>query len=469
MHFGFYMSTSLTAPVTFNGQSQFAASLQQVITRAVGIASLPLDSDEAALNTLNSRQSALQGLDSDFSNLESSISAIQNALSNNSLSSSVSDGSVVSANVASTANPGTYSILVNDLGAYSTALSNAGATPVSDPSQQGVTTSTTLTLNVNGTPTTITPASSSLDDLANAINTQAGGQVQATIVNVGSSGSPDYRLSLTSAKLGSLSIDLTDSSGASLIAESDPGSLASYQVGGLSTPLSSDSRTITLAPGLTVNLLGQSVTGQPAVITVSNSPTALASAFSSFANSYNQAVSDLAQYHGQNGGALEGDSIISTLTNVLQQLSNYSNGSPDNALANFGITVNETGQLTVNTAAFVNAANGNFAGLAATLGGSSTAGFLQAATNALSSVEDPQTGTIKTEESTIQNEITSQNTAITNEQAKISLLQTNLTQQIVQADAAISALESQLSYVNGLFYSITGNNNNPNASSSSAG
>ena len=89
-------------------------------------------------------------------------------------------------------------------------------------------------------------------------------------------------------------------------------------------------------------------------------------------------------------------------------------------------------------------------------------GFLQAATNALNSVNDLTTGSIQVEENTGRDQITSQNAKIADEQAKIALLQSNLTAQIVKADAAISALESQLSYVNGLFYSITGNNNNPN-------
>src|SRR5580658_11207006 len=105
------MSTSAaTAASTFNGQSQFASSLQQVITRAVGIASLPLDSDQATLTTLTGQQTALQGLDTDFTNLESSVASIQTALSSNSLSTSVSD-STVSANLGSGAAAGTYSIL----------------------------------------------------------------------------------------------------------------------------------------------------------------------------------------------------------------------------------------------------------------------------------------------------------------------------------------------------------------------
>ena len=444
------MSTNLTTPITFTGQSKFADSLQQVIQRAVGIASLPLASDQATLTSLNARQSALQGLGNDFSSLQGSIGLIETALQSNSLATSVSDGSVVQATLGADATPGTYSIHVDSLGAYSTALSQAVS--ISDPS---------LTLTVDGAPLTITPASNSLSDLASAINTQSNGLVQAAVVNVGPNGAPDYRLSLTAAKLGAVAIDLSDSSG-SLIAESHAGSAATYEVQGSATQLSSDSRTVTLAPGLTVNLLGASSSSAFTTIPVKNDASSLTSAFSVFAQAYNQAAGGLAQNHGQSGGALEGDSLIRTLNGVLQQLAGYSNGTPETSLANFGISIDTNGQLSVNTAAFTAAASANFAGLASTLGGSTTGGFLQAATNALNSVNDLTTGSIQVEENTAQDQITSQNGKIANEQAKIALLQSNLTAQIVKADAAISALESQLSYVNGLFYSITGNNNNPN-------
>jgi flagellar hook-associated protein 2 len=461
------MSTSATtAAPTFNGQSQFAASLQQVITRSVGIASLPLDSDQATLTTLTTQQTDLSDMDTDFANIQSSVAAIQTALTSGSLNTTVSDPSVVTATLGAGASAGTYSIEVDDLGAYSSALSNPGSTAVTDPTSQGISSSTSLTLNVNGTLTPITAASSSLDDLATAINTQGTGQVEATVVNVGSTASPDYRLSLTAANLGPLSIDLTDSTGTSVIAQSNPGSLASYEVAGQTTSLTSDSPIITLAPGLTVNLTGLNTPGQFTTVTVGNDPAALASAFSTFAQNYNQAVTDLNQYHGKNGGSLEGDSIISTLTNVLQQLSSYSNGSPDSSLANFGITVDDTGVLSVDSTAFTAAANANFAGLTATLGGTSTGGFLEAATNLLNGVEDPTAGSLKIEENTVTSEVAAQNTVITNEQAKIASIQASITAQMVTADAAIAALESQVSYVNGLFYSITGNNNNPNAAAS---
>jgi flagellar hook-associated protein 2 len=455
------MSTSpIPSPVTvaaptFTGTSKFASGLQQVLSRAVGIASLPLNSLEAGLTTLNDRQNALQNLDLTFSSLQQSVNSLQDAATNGLLSTSLSNGSVVTASVAPGASAGTYSIEVTNPGAYSTALSVAGTSPVTNPSTQGIASALPLTLSIGSTTTTITPASSSLSDLANAINTQAASQAHATVVNVGSSASPDYRLSLTAASLGSDAINLTDSNGAGLISNSSAGALASYTVDG-TDPIESNSRSITLSPGLTVNIIGQSAAGQQTTITVKNDPSQLTSAFSSFAQAYNSAVNAVQQEHGQNGGPLQGDSLLQSLSGVLSQLGTYSNGSPDGALANFGITVDQTGRLSVDSAAFTSAANANFSTLLATLGNPDSGGFLKTATGLLSGIEAPSTGTLPSEESAVASRITAQQTKITDEQASLTQLQTNLTAQISKADAALAQLESQVSYVTGLFASFTG-------------
>ena len=70
--------------------------------------------------------------------------------------------------------------------------------------------------------------------LVTAINTQAGTQVNATMVNVGSSTSPDYRLSMQGTQLGDLPIQLNDGS-MNLETQQVQGGLASYQVNGSST------------------------------------------------------------------------------------------------------------------------------------------------------------------------------------------------------------------------------------------
>ena len=449
---------SLTAPPAFAGVSKFASSLQQVLTRAVGIASLPLNIDQAELTKLNTAQSDIQGLDTAFTTLQQSIGSIQSKVTSGLLTASLSDSSTVTATVSAGAAAGTYNISVGSLGSFSTALSNAGASPVTNPATQGISSSATFNLIIGAQPAiTITPSSTNLQDLAAAINSQSNGQVQATLVNVGSNGSSDYRLSLQARNLSTDAIDLTDASSLDLIQTSTPGAPASYQVGG-SPPIPSNSRTVTLSPGLTVNLVGQSAAGKSTAITVANDPAGLASAFSSFAGSYNAAVDVISQYHGQGAGALEGSSLLQTLSGVLTQLGNFNNGSPASALANFGITLDQVGHLSVDTTAFTTAANANFPTLLSTLGGATTGGFLQAATNLLSSIEDRATGAIKTEEASIASQITNQQTIISTEQARVNLLQTNLTHQIALADSALAQLESQVSYVTGLFASFTGAN-----------
>ncbi len=151
--------------------------------------------------------------------------------------------------------------------------------------------------------------------------------------------------------------------------------------------------------------------------------------------------------------------MVQTLTNVLNQLGTYSNGSPASALANFGITLDQNGQISVDTTAFTTAANANFSTLLSTLGDGTTSGFLQTATNLLNGVEDPTTGALKTEETSFANQVATQQTTVANEQATVNQLQTNLTQQISKADSTIAELESQVSYVTGLFAQYTGANN----------
>lgn len=451
-------AASLTAPPTFTGVSNFASSLQQVLTRSEGIAALPLDADEATVTSLQTTQSDLQGLDTVFTNLQQAVTSLQDTISSNLLSASTSDDSTVTASVGAGATAGTYSISVSNLGAYSTALSDAGSPPVTDPTSQGISSSTSYTLSLGSTLIPITAASSDLQDLDTAINSQVGGQVQATLVNVGSTSSPDYRLSLQSGTLTTDVIGLTDSSGHDLISTRTPGAPAAYSVDNSPT-ISSDSPTVTLSPGLTVNLIGQSASGASTTITVSDSASNLASAFSSFAGSYNAAVDALSQYHGQGGGALEGDSLLQTLTTALDQMGNYSDGSPTGALANYGITLDQTGQLDVDTSTFTTAANANFPALLNILGNTSTGGFLETSQNLMNSIEDPTTGALKVEESSVAGEITTAQQNVANEQATVNQIQTSLTQQISQADSAIAELESQVSYVTGLFAQYTGATN----------
>lgn len=438
-------TSSITAP-TFTGSSTYSSDFQQVLTRAVNIASLPVQQMQSNVTDLTGQQTALTQLESTFQSLDTALAAIGTA-SAGSVSASVSNPTVASASATSSALPGTYSIQVDGLGSYSTAMSIAGSPVVADPTTQNISSATSFTLTVNNTPTTITPANGSLEALANAINISSAG-VEATIVNLGSTASPDYRLVVTSNNLAPDSIQLSAGSSTLLSTTSaDEGSPATYKVNGGTTDVSSNSRQVTLSPGLTVTLLDNS--SQPDTITVSTDYTSLESALSNFATAYNAAVTAVGQQEGQNAGALSGQSLVYTLQDMLQSMSQYSSGSGSVATLNdLGLSVDETGQMSFDASTFSAL---NPADVAQFLGSATTGGFMQAATNAMTSVDDETSGDIETEYAGLQDQINNQNQMITDAQARITQMETNLESELTQADAAIATLQEQKTYYQELF------------------
>jgi flagellar hook-associated protein 2 len=173
------MSTAASS-ITFNGSSTFSSSFQQVLQRAVSIASLPMQEVQGEVTTLQGQQSDLSSMQATFSSLQNSLQDVASAITGN-VSASSSDSSVVSAAAQSNTLPGTYSIQVSSIGSSTTTISNAGSTPVTDPSSGSVSSSLNYTLTVNGTPTTLTLTSNSLDSLATAINDSGAGRIPARI------------------------------------------------------------------------------------------------------------------------------------------------------------------------------------------------------------------------------------------------------------------------------------------------
>ena len=305
--------SSSPAPITFNGSSTYSSAFQQVITRAVAIASLPLQSLQQSVSDFTSQQSALTSMGANFNALQTAIQALGSAAGGSPIAQ-VSDSSALTATASAGALSGTYTIQVDNPGSSTTTLSQNGLTLVTDPSSQDISAASTLTLTLNGVSTTIDNSGGSLDSLASSINS-AGAGVQATIVNVGSASSPDYRLAVTSNNLGADSIQL--SAGAQpLLNTLAPGVDAQYKVNGSTTDTQTTSRQVALSPGLTVNLVAQSAS--PVTITVSQDFSGVQSAITNVVSAYNAAYDALGQDRGQNGGALTGDPLVLTLSNILQ-------------------------------------------------------------------------------------------------------------------------------------------------------
>ena len=181
------LATSLAAPQTSGtGTSSFASDLEASVSRALEIASLPMQALQADQSTISGKTSELSTLGNLFDSLQTSLQAIGSGTGSSALQAAVGDQSVLSASVTGNALPGTYTVQVLNAGSSSSAISNS-ATAVTDPSTEDISGSSSFTLTVGTSTYTIT--ADNLNDLAAAINS-SGAAVQAVVVNLGSPTSP---------------------------------------------------------------------------------------------------------------------------------------------------------------------------------------------------------------------------------------------------------------------------------------
>ncbi|HWC95813.1 MAG TPA: flagellar filament capping protein FliD [Candidatus Sulfopaludibacter sp.] len=552
------MSSSTSA--IFTGSSQFSNDFQQVITRAVSIASLPMQQMQTTVAALQSQSSEMTTLKTDFTALQTAVNNLQSALGLGSYSAASSATTVASVALSGSPSAGTYSLEVDGLGSYARAMTNDGLATVADPAKTSISDSASFTLVVGADAYSITPASNTLQSLVDAINGQSDAGVQATIVDVGSSSAHDYRLSLQTTKYGELPLQLASDSGQTLLATSmsndglsqvaDPNSenvsdasqftltvgastytitpdtgtlsgladainqftdagvqatvvnagtddapdyrlslqgaslsgqtiqLASvdgsypgqallstsngepvtYRVNGKpDTAISSDTRTITISPGVQAKLLTVGTTD----LTVSRNTDAVSSALSALATAYNTAQTEINKNRGSGTGALQGQSVLTELTNALHALSNYSSGSNGiSSLTSLGVKFDATYAMTFDSSVFQTATSGQMAQLTSFLGSSTTGGFLQAATNALNTLTDSTSGVFATGVASLQDQITHDNNTISDQQDRITQLQDNLNAKMAAADAAIASMEQQYTYLSDMFAQMRVNSQN---------
>jgi flagellar hook-associated protein 2 len=565
------MSTSSTTPtssVIFNGSSRYSSDFQAIITRSVAIASMPISQLNTQHDALTAEQKDMQTLDTKFTALQTAIGTLNDAIVSGSLGATLSDDSTLTASVGTGALEGNYSVEVTDLGAYTTTLSaTPGPCKVTTPSTQSLSSLATpaFVLKVGTTNYTITPATNTLNGLADAINATTAANVQASVVNAGTAGAPDYRLSLQSTQLGNFGIQLTDGSislaaeqvrgnatdtytatqspapGPNLVADPDKqnithlakptfsltvgsnsytlapvsntltslvdsinantdagvhatlvdvgstsspdyrlslqsatlgdvaiqlndgsadlqneqvrGSLATYKVNGVAEEAESNSRTVTIAPGLTVNLLHQSQTaGQATNITLTRQSTPISDALQAFSTAYNAAVDELDKQRGTANGSLAGNSIVNDLSGALESMTNNTlSGTGVNSLAAIGLQLDQTGHMSFTPLDFLSADFSDSAGVTKFLGAADTGGFLKTATDAINQIEDPIHGSLKTSLTSVQTEITSTTDQISTEQSRVDALQASLQEQMASADAAIAMMEQQYDYMSQMF------------------
>ncbi len=442
---------------TTTGSSSFSADLQSAETRALQIAALPSQLVQADLNTVSGQSQELSQLGSLFGSLQASLQSLTSATAGGTQAASVSDPTIVQASLTGSALPGTYSVDVLNPGSESSAMSVALQPPVTDPSGQSISQSNSFTLTVNGTTYTIQPPSQNLNALAQSIN-NSGAPVQAVIINLGSPSAPDYRLVLQATALGNTIIQLTDSNNTSLLNALNTGSDASYRVNGQPPAgISTSTSTVTIAPGLNVSLEAQGT----ATITVAASLNNVSSALSSFVSAYNSAVSEIQKNQGQSGGALTGNGIVLTMQQALEQIGAYSGGNGSIAnLTELGVTFTQQGTLSFDPSVVAGLSQTQIQDATSFLGDPTTGGFLQFATNSLNSLTDSTSGAIALQSKAYTTQTTNDQAKLATDQAQLTQLQNSLNAQMAQADALITTLQNENTFLQGLFQADTSNNQN---------
>jgi len=449
--------TSIAPQTTTTGTSTFAATLQASVTRALEIAALPMQALQADQSTISGETSELNTLSGLFNSLQTSLQNISSGTGGGAVQATVADPSVLTASVNGSPLAGTYTVDIVNAGSYSSAISNS-ATPVTDPTSQNISPSTSFTLTVGTSTYTVT--ASDLNDLAAGINS-SGAPVQAVVINLGSPESPNYQLSLQSTSLGGVALQLNDGTN-NLLTTLNTGSDASYTVDGQpalpAEPISTDSSTVTIAPGLNVTLEAEGTT----TVTIASSLSSVSSELSSFVNAYNAAFAEVEKNTGQNGGALVGDSSVLDMQEALTQMITYAGSSGSiTSLAQLGVEFSQQGTLTFDPTVIAGLSQSQITD-ALTFLGDTTGGFVQYANNTLDSITDPSTGVVVTDTQSLQNQNTQDQAEIANDQAQLTLLQTNLNAQMAEANALIARLQNQNTFLQGLFQAST--SNNPNAS-----
>jgi flagellar hook-associated protein 2 len=243
-----------------------------------------------------------------------------------------------------------------------------------------------------------------------------------------------------------------------LLTSLNTGADGSYTVDGQPPAgITTDSSTVTIAPGLNVNL---EATGS-STVTVASNLSSVSSQLSAFVTAYNAAFAEVQKNTGQNGGALVGDSTVLDMEQALTQMITYSGSSGSiTSLAQLGVEFTQQGTLTFDSSAITGLTQSQIGDALTFLGDPNSGGFLQYANNTLNGITDPVGGSVAVETQTLQNQNATDQTQITNDQSQLTLMQTNLQQQMAQANALIASLQNQTNFLQGLFQADTSNNAN---------
>jgi flagellar hook-associated protein 2 len=426
------------------------------------LVSAALSDQDAELQQMQNQQSTIAGEQNALNSFNTDLQTLSNAVFTltdpagqlTDLSSTSSDSSVLTASAVSGAASGNTAIVVSNLATTSSEYSDA-ETSSSAPIATG-----TLQIQVGtgaASPITIDSTDNTLDGLAQAINNANIG-VSASVIN-DANGARLAVVSNTGGAPGDLTI--TSSQGALNFTKAVTGTNASLTVNGI--PISSTTNTVTGAiPGVTLNLASANPNE---TVTLATGPdtTEQASAINSFVSAYNTVLTDLNNQFSVSSstnqpGPLQADSTLALAQSQLLSSMSFSmtgNGSV-NSLADLGITMNNDGTLSVDSATLQGALQSDPSAVQSFFQATQAGGFGNNLYNQVNVIADPINGTIAqdingyaqsqtdiTQQiSDFQNQLTTQQQALTTEYDQVDVTLQELPLLLQQTNQQLASLGS---------------------------
>jgi len=442
------------------GASSPGIDVTAAVNAAVSAAEAPEQTWQTEESTLQSQVSALTQIQTDASTLDNdmqSLNSITGPLSAMTVSSSNSD--VVSASAASGSTVGNHVVVVNNLATTSSWTSGTFANSATALPAGSFTITPT-----GGTATTITTdGTDTLSDVASEINSDDLGVTASVITD--DSGSRLAIVANSSGTAANFTITPSGPTGFGFT-QAATGGDASLTVDGIS--ISSATNTVTgVIPGVTLNLLSADP-GVEVSLGVTPDTSQIESALQQFVTDYNTVVSDLTTqftFSGTSEGPLASDSTVRNLqSDVLSALDyTYTPATGTTTVPNLtslGISVDNNGQLSLDTGTLQSALQNNFSDVQSFFQGTSLNGFANSFDQQLTSFISPADGAFTVDLQSMNSQYSDLQTDVSNFQTNyITPLQTQLQADYSQAEIALQELPNQLKEID---QELGQNNNSSN-------
>lgn len=444
------------SPITFSGFNQIDFSM--ILNAVMQQERLPLTRLETQKKTLEAQKTAFGTLATKLSAVKTASDALK-AADSMAVLKAVSSGAGVEVSAASGTNTGTYAVVVSERARAQVLASSSTFSSLDDV----VATSGSFTITpATGDPVVISiSASTSIQDLAKAINGQTGSPVSASVVQsspgtyrlvvTGKETGADNRFTLSHTLAGGAVLAFIDTDGDNVYGDSDEDNTqnarnASFTVNGLA--IQSASNTVTgVVPGVTLTLR----TEDPAatvVVEVSKDASAAKDKVKAFVDAYN---AFLGFYDEQNTASVAGkasiarDPVLRGFRNEMRQALQvpYAGGGTYSRLASIGLGFDSSGKMVLNSKVFDAAVEANSGDVQTLLSGADGNGGAFGAITGLIETYTQTGGLIADVRQRITEQVRAMTSRLDQMEQRLEIRRATLQREYTAADRAMTQLRSQ--------------------------